>query len=124
MPANITNGERDAGPYGTRSSNRLELLDASAAELGDIDIALRIDGDTVRVVELPREVSGPTETRKVFACLALDDLDLRAVLIDHVHEPLHRVARQGERHRCPAGPAGVGGRAGARGNIDIPQEHP
>ena len=52
-----------------------ELLNPLAPVLGDIDIALGVHRDAVRLVEMTREVPGAAETRQDSASLALDDLD-------------------------------------------------
>src|SRR5262245_13490087 len=68
-----------------------ELLNLLATVFGNIDVALGIYGDAVRLVEFTREVSGTAETRQNLAALTIDDFDLRVVLVDDVNEALGRV---------------------------------
>ena len=68
-----------------------ELLNLLATVFRDIDVALGIHGDAVRLVEFTREVSGTAETRQNLAALTIDDFDLRVVLVDDVNEALGRV---------------------------------
>src|SRR5258707_8762969 len=70
-----------------------ELLDALAPVLGDINAALRVDGDAVRLIELARVMAHAAEARQDLPGLTLDDLDLRIVLIDDVQQPLIRIVR-------------------------------
>src|SRR5216684_72634 len=53
----------------------------------------------MRLIELARQVSDLSEARQDLAGLALDDIDPRIVLVDHEHDGLGGIARQGERHR-------------------------
>src|SRR5439155_7644601 len=70
-------------------TSNLEPLHPLPAVFRDIDIAPRVDGDAVRLVELTGEVAdAPTEARQDLAGLAVDDFDLRIILVDEVHEPL------------------------------------
>src|SRR6266567_3723909 len=81
----------------------LELVDPLAAILVDINIALGIDRDAVRLVELAREAPGAAETRQLLAALAIDDIDRRIVLVDDEDELLCRIGREVDCHdRAPA----------------------
>ena len=71
--------------------HNLELVNAPAAVLGDIDVVLRIHGDPVRLVELAGEASWPAEAGQDFAGLSIDDFHLFIVLVDQENEPLIRV---------------------------------
>ena len=51
------------GEYFTLRIHDSELVNPSAAVLGDIDIVLGIHGDAVRLVELSRVVSRPAKAR-------------------------------------------------------------
>src|SRR5512147_2766186 len=65
-----------------------ELLHALAAVLGHVHVALRVDGDAVRLIELAGIVPEAAEARQDPARRALDDLDARVVLVDDEHQPL------------------------------------
>src|SRR6266550_788823 len=66
--------------------HRLEALNLPAAVLGDVDVALGVDRDAVRLVELARIAADATKARELLAGLAFKNLDLRVVLVDDEHQ--------------------------------------
>src|SRR5436190_20844366 len=79
-----------------------ELLHTLAAVLRDVHVALRIDCDTVRLIELAGIVALAAEARQDLAGAALDHFDAGVVLIDDEHQPLNCIARERNRHRRAA----------------------
>src|SRR5687768_3340528 len=75
---------------------RNEPVHPPAAVFGNVDVALRIDGDPVRLVELPGKVSWTSEVPDDLSGFAVDHLDLRVVLVDDEEEAL--VGRKVDRH--------------------------
>ena len=69
-------------------ADRLERVNSSAAVFDDVKIVLRIHSDAMSLVERAREVSDFSQARQKFAGLALDNIDLRIVLVDDEHECL------------------------------------
>src|SRR5688500_4347365 len=74
-----------------------ELVYPPAAILGDVDVARRVHGDPVRLVELAGEVSRTPEIADDLTGLAVDDLDLGVVLVDDEEESLIRRETDGHR---------------------------
>jgi hypothetical protein len=62
-----------------------------AAVFGDVEIVPGIHSDAVSLIELTRQISDPTQARQNLARLAVDDIDLRIVLVDDEHESLGRI---------------------------------
>jgi hypothetical protein len=56
-------------------------VDAPAAVLVEVDVALRVHRDAVDLVELTGEAARTAEAAEALARRALDDLDLRVVLV-------------------------------------------
>src|SRR6266700_5809398 len=54
------------------------------------------------LVELARQLADLAQAREQLARLPLDNVDLRVVLVDHEHQALSTIARQGERNRGAA----------------------
>ena len=69
----------------------LSAVDASAAIFVDVDIALRIHRDAMRLLELSGETAGASEAADLPAAFALHDVDRRVVLIDDVDQALLRI---------------------------------
>ena len=65
-----------------------ELVNPLSAVFGDIDIVLGIHTDAVSLVELTREAPGAAKARQDLARWAVDDFNLRVVLIDQENELL------------------------------------
>jgi len=96
-------GEKETGEFNpVLLRHHPEFLNPPSAVLRDIDIALGVDCDAVRLVELAREMAGTAEARKNFPAFALDDFDLRVVLVDKEDQPLARIWREIEGHRDAA----------------------
>src|SRR4051812_10091481 len=85
-------------PRGLLPTDDPEFLHAPAAVLGHVHVALRIDGDAVRLIELAGIVPLAAKARQDLARGALDDLDARVVLIDDEQQPLLGITRERERH--------------------------
>ena len=72
-----------------------EFLNPLPAIFGDVHVSLGVHGNAVRLVELAGEMSdAATEMRDDAASFAIDDLDLRVVLIDEIDQRLARIARE------------------------------
>ena len=67
-------------------------MNPSPAVFSDVEITSRIQRDAVRLVELARQLADPAQARQELAGRALDDIDLRVVLVDHEHKSLRRIA--------------------------------
>src|SRR5690348_11458022 len=78
--------------------HRLELLNPAAAVFGYIDVALRVHGNAVSLVEFAGEMPGVSESGKDLTGFAVQDLYLLIVLVEQVHELLIRIAREVQRH--------------------------
>src|SRR5262249_54436181 len=69
-----------------------ELLQAfSGVGLGRVDVALRIDGDTVHAAELARLAAAFAELRHDFERLAVDHVDVLVGAVSHIDPALLRV---------------------------------
>ena len=66
-------------------------MNTPAPVFGDINIVLGIDSDAVRLVELSDEGAGPAKARQDLARLAVDDFNLRVVLVDEEDVLLIRI---------------------------------
>src|SRR5262245_56997071 len=83
-------------------AHRLEPVNPSAAVFTDVKVALGVQRDAERLIELARELSDAAQARHDLAAGALDDVDLRIVLVDHEHERLRAIAGEIDRHRGAA----------------------
>src|SRR5262245_24322668 len=80
-----------------QSSHRLELLrPAAPADLGRVQIPLRVDGDVVQPFELSRLAPVPAPLRQRLAVLARDGVDLAVGTVGDEDEALLRIDRQDE----------------------------
>src|ERR1700722_6368242 len=87
---------------GLPSLHDLELVHPPAAVFVDIDIALGVHRNAMRLVELTGLLADAAEARQHFAGLAIDDVDLRIVLVDDEHVGLLGIGREIDRHRGAA----------------------
>src|SRR5207249_2452377 len=62
--------------------HNLELVNAPAAVLSNVDVVFGIHSDSVRLVELAGEASWPAEAGQDFTGLSIDDFHLFIVLVD------------------------------------------
>src|SRR5439155_1553155 len=75
------------------SVHDLEFLNPLPPVFGDVDVSFGVHGNAVRLVELAGEVpDAAAEMRNDATGLAIDDLDLRVVLIDEIDQRLDRIA--------------------------------
>src|SRR6266852_1831190 len=80
------------------SLHDLELVHPPAAVLRDIDVPLGVHRNAMRLIELTRQLADAAEARHGLAGLAVNDVDLRIVLVDDKHVGLLRVGREIDRH--------------------------
>src|SRR5215467_12909605 len=83
---------------GRNSLHDLELVHPSPTVFGDIHIAHRVHCNAMCLVELAGLLADTAEARQQLSGFAVDDIDLRTVLIDDEHVGLLGVGREIDRH--------------------------
>src|SRR5216684_3334451 len=76
------------------SLHDLELVHPLAAIFRNIDVALGVDRNAMRLIKLAGLLADAAEARHRPAGLAVDDVDLGVVLVDHKHVGLLRIWRE------------------------------